>query len=38
VRDRAYSLLPGVWVGLRAAADALDIMDGPAALVRTMPF
>lgn len=38
VRDRAYSLLAGLWVGLQAAADVLDIMDGPAALVRTMPF
>jgi DNA-binding NarL/FixJ family response regulator len=37
-RDHAYSLLAGVWVGLQAAADALDIVEGPVAFVYMMPF
>jgi DNA-binding CsgD family transcriptional regulator len=37
VRDRAHSLLAGVWFGLQAVADALDIVDGPLALVWNVP-
>ncbi len=38
MRDRAYSVLAGVCVGLQAAADALDIVDGPVALICTVAF
>jgi DNA-binding CsgD family transcriptional regulator len=37
-RDHAYSLLGTVWVGLQGTADALDIVDGPVALLCIAPF
>jgi DNA-binding CsgD family transcriptional regulator len=37
-RDHAYSLLGTVWVGLQVTADALDIVDGPVALLCIAPF
>ena len=38
VRDHGYSPLAGVWVGLQATTDAVDIVDGSVALVCTLPF